>query len=84
MEWETPKNVEEVISFMGLAGYYRRFIKNFSCIAYPIMSLQRKGKKFKWIEECEASYEKLEQLLAHAPVLKIADLDKEFVVCTND
>ena len=38
MEWETPRNVDKVISFMGLAGYYRRFIRNFSCISYPIMS----------------------------------------------
>jgi len=44
MEWETPRNVDEVRSFMGLAGYYRRFIKNFSQIVYPITSLQRKGK----------------------------------------
>jgi len=45
MEWETPKNVDEFRSFMGLVGYYRKFIKNFSQIAYPITSLQRKGKK---------------------------------------
>jgi len=42
---------------MGLLGYYRRFIANFSQLAYPITSLQRKGKKFEWIEECEASFE---------------------------
>ena len=46
MEWIDPKNVDEVRSFMALAGYYRRFIKNFSCIAFPITSLQRKCKKF--------------------------------------
>ena len=52
MEWETPRNVDEVRSFMGLAGYYRRFIRNFSQISYPITSLQRKGKKLEWTEEC--------------------------------
>ena len=48
MEWVPPKSVDEVISFMGFAGYYRRFIRNFTQIAYPITSLQRKGKKFEW------------------------------------
>jgi len=52
-----PKSVDEVISFMGLVGYYRRFIKNFFQIAYPITSLQTKGNKFEWKEECEASFE---------------------------
>lgn len=83
MEWEAPKNVDEVRSFMGLVGYYRRFIRNFSCIAYPITSLQWKGKKFEWTMECEDSFEQNKQLLTHAPVLKIVDPEKEFVVCTN-
>ena len=48
MEWKAPRNVDDVRSFMGLAGYYMRSIKNFSHIAYPITSLQRKGKKFEW------------------------------------
>lgn len=59
MEWVDPNNVDEVRYFMGLAGYYRRFIRNFSHIDYPITSLQRKGKKFEWIEQCEDSFEQL-------------------------
>ena len=59
MEWAAPRNVDEVRSSMGLAGYYRRFIKNFSQISYPITSLQTKGKKFEWTKECEASFEHL-------------------------
>jgi hypothetical protein len=45
-EWSVPRNVEEVRSFMGIAGYYRRFIADFSKIAHPITSLQRKEGKF--------------------------------------
>jgi hypothetical protein len=54
-EWSVPRNVVEVRSFMGLAGYYRRFIARFSRIAHPITSLQRKEKNFQWTEECEKS-----------------------------
>ena len=53
MEWSTPKNVSEVRSFMGLAGYYRRFIEGFSKLAHPITSLQKKGVKFDWTSKCE-------------------------------
>jgi len=56
MEWVAPMNVDEVRSFMGLVGDYRGFIRNFSYIPYHITSLQRKGKKFKWREECEAIF----------------------------
>jgi len=83
MEWVAPKNVDEVRSFMGLVVYYRRFMRNFSQISYPITSLQRKGKKFEWMEECEARFEQLKQLLTHAPMLKIGDLDIEFFVCID-
>ena len=59
MEWLAPKNVDEVRSFMCLAGYYRSFIRNSSQISYPITSLQRKAKKFEWTEECETIFEQL-------------------------
>jgi hypothetical protein len=48
MEWPTPKDVSNIRSFMGLAGYYRRFIKVFSKIGFPITALQKKGTKFLW------------------------------------
>ena len=83
VEWEAPRNVDEVRYFMGLAGHYRRFIRNFSYIAYPITSLQRKGKKFEWIVECEANFKQLKQLLTHAPVLQISNPNKELVVCID-
>jgi hypothetical protein len=51
-EWLAPNNVIEVRSFMGLAGYYRIFIEEFSKIAYPITSLQKTGVKFQWTLDC--------------------------------
>jgi len=83
MEWEAPRNVDEVRSFMRLESYYRRFTENFSHISYPITSLQRKGKKFEWRKEYVTNFEKLKQLLINAPILNIVDLEKEFVVCTD-
>lgn len=59
MEWEAPRNVDEVRSFMGLAGYYRRFIRKFFWIAYHITSLQQKGNKFERTKEC-TSFKQLE------------------------
>lgn len=83
MEWPMPRNMTNVRPFMGLAGYYRRFIKWFSKIAQLITSLQRKNVKFNWYESCEEIFEPLKEFLTSAPVLKITDLEKDFVVCTN-
>jgi hypothetical protein len=82
-EWSTPNNVMEVRSFMGLSGYYRRFIVGFSRIAHPITSLQRKEHKFQWTKDCEKSFQQLKQLLTSAPILRITDPNEDFVVCTN-
>jgi hypothetical protein len=82
-EWPVPKNVTEVRSFMGLAGYYKRFIEGFSNIAHPITSLQRKGVKFQWTLDCKKSFQHLKQLLTSAPILRIADPNGYFIVCTD-
>jgi hypothetical protein len=79
-EWEPPKNVREIRSFLGLAGYYRRFIENFSKIAKPMTELHKKEKKFKWTDECETSFQELKKRLVSAPVLCLPDLEKEFQV----
>jgi hypothetical protein len=75
--------VTEVISFMGLVDYYRRFIKGFSKIASPITSLQNKGVKFQWTSKCEQSFQHLKRVLKSAPVLNIENPNEYFVVCTN-
>jgi hypothetical protein len=69
LEWEPPQNVSGIRSFLGLAGYYCRFIKEFSKIAKPMTQLLEKGKEFKWSEECQASFEELRKRLTSAPVL---------------
>ena len=68
---------------MGLAGYYRRFIEGFSRVAHAITSLQKKGMKFEWTSRCEESFDWLNNLLTSTLVLKVADPEKDFVVCTD-
>jgi hypothetical protein len=81
--WTTPINVIEVISFMGLIGYYRRFIKGFSKIASLVTPLQNKGVKFEWTPKCDESFHQPKYILTKAPILKIIDSDEDFVVWTN-
>ena len=81
--WPTPKNVTKVRSFMGLARYYRRFIARFSRISHTITSLQRKRVKFQCTTECEKSFQQLKHLLTSAPILRIADPNEYFLVCTD-
>jgi len=82
-EWTTAKNVSDIRSLLGLAGYYRRLIEGFSKITFPMTSLQKKGCAFQWMEDCQQSFEKLKHLLTIAPVLKVADPEKSFVVCID-
>jgi hypothetical protein len=81
--WPKTKNVSDVRYFMGLVGYYRRFIVGFSKISHPITSLQKKGTKFEWTLKCEKNFNLLKELLTSAPMLKIADPNESFVVCTD-
>jgi len=74
--------VTEVRSFVGLVGYYVRFIKNFSNIHYPITTLQNKGKRLEWTIDCVASFNQLKQLLTKALVLRITYPKMDFIVCT--
>jgi hypothetical protein len=83
MEWPTPKDISDIRSFMGLAGYYRRFIKGFSKIGFPITALQKKRVKFLWTPKCEERFWTLKHLLTHAPMLKIVDPETEFLMCND-
>jgi hypothetical protein len=78
MEWRVPTTVTEIRSFLGLAGYYQRFIEGFSKIAKPMTSLLEKGKEFKWNEKCQESFDQLNKRLMSPPVLVMPDLQKGF------
>ena len=83
VEWERPSNVKEVRSFLGMAGYYRRFVKDFSIIAKPMTQLTQKNIKFVWTQECEDCFQVLKQKLVTAPILTLPEPGKCFTVYSD-
>ncbi|WVZ52030.1 hypothetical protein U9M48_003125 [Paspalum notatum var. saurae] len=80
LNWMQPQTVTEIWSFLGLAGYYRRFIKDFSKIAKPMTALTQKNAKLAWSSKCEEAFGTLKKLLTSAPVLAQPDITKPFDV----
>jgi hypothetical protein len=80
LDWKAPTMVTEVRSFLGLAGYYRRFIPDFSKIAKPMTRLLQKDEKFVWTPKYEEAFHTLQTLLTSAPILAQPDIDKPFDV----
>ncbi|XP_050942184.1 transposon Tf2-1 polyprotein isoform X1 [Cucumis melo] len=78
-EWPTPANVREVRGFLGLTGYYRRFVKNYGTIAAPLTQLLKKGA-YKWGEEEEAAFGKLKRAMMTLPVLTMPDFSLPFEI----
>ena len=68
MSWERLKSVFEIHSFLGLTGYYRRFIEDFSRLAAPMTRMTRKGLKFEWNDPCEKVFQELKGRLTSAPI----------------
>ncbi|KAI3746537.1 hypothetical protein L6452_08971 [Arctium lappa] len=79
-KWETPKTPTEIRQFLGLAGYYRRFIEDFSKIAQPLTSLTQKDKKFDWGEKQDEAFQTLKHKLCNAPILALLEGTENFVV----
>ncbi|KAJ8761463.1 hypothetical protein K2173_001596 [Erythroxylum novogranatense] len=83
VNWEAAKNVAEMRSFLGLAGYYRRFVEGFSMIAAPMTKLLRKNQKFIWSDECQKSFEELKHKLTSAPILILPSVDESYTVYSD-
>jgi len=80
LSWPEPKNVKDIRKFLGLANYYRRFIKDFAQIARPMNMLTRKDVKWQWGGEQQKAFDELKEIFTTRPVLVAPDLDKEFRV----
>ena len=76
IKWPRKTTVTEVRSFLGLAGYYRRFVKDFSKITAPLIRLTQKNVKFIWTDRCEGHFQLLKDLLTSAPVLTLPSRDE--------
>ena len=83
MKWERPTNVTEIRSFLGLAGYYRRFMKGFSTIAIPMTRLTWKETRWEWTQECEESFQELKRRLTTAPILALPSGTERLVVYSD-
>jgi hypothetical protein len=80
LNWKPPTDVGEIRSFLGLAGYYRRFIEGFSKLSKPMTALLEKNAKYVWSEKWQANFEELKKRLTIAPVLVLLDLSKNFSI----
>jgi hypothetical protein len=76
LSWKSPTSVHQIRQFLGLAGYYRRFILDFSKIAHPMTKLLQKDAKFVWSPTCEEAFQALKKFLTSAPVLAQPDIEK--------
>jgi hypothetical protein len=81
LDWEPPKSIPALRSFLGLASYYRKFTKNFAKIAAPLTNLLKKSAvTYDWDEACDKAFGTLKGILVKAPVLKLPDFDKDFEI----
>ena len=83
LHFPTPKTPTQVHSFIGFAGYYRRFIENFAKVAHPLFQLLTKDSKFVWSDNCDVAFTRIKELVCSAPILRGPDWALPFHVNTD-
>jgi hypothetical protein len=78
LDWKPRKSIHQVWSFLSLAGYYQRFISNFSNISKPITELLKKGNKYVWSNECDEAFQTMKKLVTTSPMLALPYITKPF------
>ena len=82
-EWPVPVNLKQLRGFLGLTGYYRRFVKDYSKAAGPLNNLLKKGRSFVWTEDCQAAFEELKDRLQQPPILTLPNDEDQFILDTD-
>jgi hypothetical protein len=80
LSWKAPTSVDDIQSFLGLVGYYQKFIEGFLKISKPMTELLEKDKRFEWMPACKASFQELKKRLTTAPILVMPDMEKSFSI----
>ena len=83
LKYTVPTSKEELMRFLGMAGYYRKFCRNFASVCEPLTNLLRKNSVFVWSKSCQSAFETIKSLLVSAPVLATPDFDKLFVLTVD-
>ena len=83
VNWQIPKTIKNIRSFLGLASYYRRFVKDFATISAPLNNLTKKNMKWKWDDKCDKAFNTLKYKLANAPIVRCPNNDYQFILQTD-
>lgn len=83
VKWPTPRSIHDVRSFVGLCGYYRRFVAGFANVAAPLYALTKKGAHFQWTQQCEAAFQTLKRSLTQAPILSLPNNTDVYILDTD-
>ena len=83
IEWPIPSKVNELRSFLGLANYYRRFIKGYSKMVSPLTDLLKKDNQWDWSTQCQMAFESMKEAISTESMLRLPDLDLPFEVQTD-
>lgn len=82
IQWPIPKTIEQLRGFLGIMGYYRKFIKNYATIAVPLADLLKKDS-YSWVETTNAAFDELKKAMVTSPVLRLPDFTQVFVLETD-